>query len=204
MRKAIHLRSGSPTAPHSRRTPARDEAKPLTARSGFKPRPTRSRCRVRFYEIVPMIEGGNVHIPNSASWLKEYRNQFMSFPSNGQGHDDMSVPEVRSCEDIATRSPFRARVSQRTARSAIAPPNATATPACSNPSAVQICPHARSRDPFMKPLVTRPVRSPKPRPTPSHVANEKRLRCCSLISNAYSGWVDCASVVQTEPKTSSY
>jgi hypothetical protein len=32
-----------------------------------------------------MIEGGNVHIPNSASWLKEYRNQFMSFPSNGQG-----------------------------------------------------------------------------------------------------------------------
>jgi phage terminase large subunit-like protein len=36
-----------------------------------------------------MIEGGNVYIPNSASWLKEYRNQFMSFPSNGQGHDDM-------------------------------------------------------------------------------------------------------------------
>ena len=46
-------------------------------------------------------------------------------------------------------------------------------------------PHARSHDPFMKPLVTRPVRSPRPRPTPSHVANEKRLRCCSLISNAY-------------------
>ena len=43
----------------------------------------------RFYEIVPMIEGGNVYIPNSASWLKEYRNQFMSFPSNGPGHDDM-------------------------------------------------------------------------------------------------------------------
>lgn len=43
----------------------------------------------RFYEIVPMIEGGNVHIPNSAPWLKEYRNQFMSFPSNGPGHDDM-------------------------------------------------------------------------------------------------------------------
>ena len=32
----------------------------------------------------------------------------------------------------------------------------------------------------------------------------KRLRCSSLISNAYSGWVDCASVAQTEPKTSSY
>jgi transposase len=115
----------------------------------------------------------------------------------------MSVPEVRSCENIAARSPCRARASQRTARSAIAPLNAIATPACSNPSAVQICPHARSRDPFMKPLVTRPVRSPKPRPTPSHVANEKRLRCSSLISNVYSGWVDCASVVQTEPKTSS-
>jgi phage terminase large subunit-like protein len=35
-----------------------------------------------------MIEGGHVYIPNSASWLKEYRNQFMSFPSNGPGHDD--------------------------------------------------------------------------------------------------------------------
>jgi hypothetical protein len=65
----------------------------------------------------------------------------------------MSVPEVRSCEDIAARSPCRARASQRTARSAIAPLNETATSACSNPSAVQICPHARPRDPFMKPLV---------------------------------------------------
>ena len=37
----------------------------------------------------------------------------------------MSVPEVRSCEDIAARSPCRARASQRTARSAIAPLNAT-------------------------------------------------------------------------------
>jgi hypothetical protein len=43
----------------------------------------------RFYEIVPMIEGGNVYIPNSAPWLKGYRNQFMSFPNNGPGHDDM-------------------------------------------------------------------------------------------------------------------
>src|SRR5271154_1719105 len=68
----------------------------------------------------------------------------------------MSVPEVRSCENIAARSPCRARASQRTARSAIAPLNATATPACSNPSAVRICSHARSRDPFTKPLVTRP------------------------------------------------
>jgi transposase len=93
----------------------------------------------------------------------------------------MSVPGVRSCENIAARSPRRARASRRTAQSAIAPLNATATPACSNPSAVRICSHARSRARFMKPLVTRSVRSPRPRPTPSHVANEKRSRCSSLI-----------------------
>src|SRR5271156_588552 len=74
-----------------------------------------------------------------------------------------------------------ARASQRTARSAIAPLNTTAAPACSNPSSVRICSHARSRDPFMKRLVTRPVRSQRPRPTPSHVANERRSRCSLLI-----------------------
>jgi predicted phage terminase large subunit-like protein len=36
-----------------------------------------------------MIEGGNLYIPTSAPWLQEYRNQFMSFPSNSPGHDDM-------------------------------------------------------------------------------------------------------------------
>ena len=86
----------------------------------------------------------------------------------------MSVPEVWSCENIAARSPRRARVSQRTARSAIAPLNTTATPARSSPSAAQTFRHAKSLAPFMKPLVTRPVRSPRPRPTPSHVANERR------------------------------
>ena len=93
----------------------------------------------------------------------------------------MSVPGVGSCENIAARSPRRARASRRTARSAIAPLNTTATPACSNPSAVRICSHARLRDPFMRPLVTRPVRSPRPRPTPSRVENERRSRCSSLI-----------------------
>jgi hypothetical protein len=93
----------------------------------------------------------------------------------------MSVPEVRSCDDIAARSPRRARASQRKKRFAIAPLNTTATPAYSNPSAVRICSHARSRDPFTKPLVIRPVRSPRPRPTSSHVENERRSRCCSLI-----------------------
>ena len=39
----------------------------------------------------------------------------------------------------------------------------------------------KSRAPFMKPLVTRPVRSQRPRPTPSHIANERRSRCSSLI-----------------------
>jgi predicted phage terminase large subunit-like protein len=43
----------------------------------------------RFYEIVPLIEGGNVHIPTSAPWLQEYRNEFMAFPNNAPGHDDM-------------------------------------------------------------------------------------------------------------------
>jgi hypothetical protein len=47
--------------------------------------------------------------------------------------------------------------------------------------AVRIYSHARSRDPFMKPLATRFVRSQRPRPTPSHVANERRSRCSSLI-----------------------
>ena len=42
-----------------------------------------------FYEIVPMIEGGNVYIPNFAPWLQEYRNEFMAFPNNAPGHDDM-------------------------------------------------------------------------------------------------------------------
>ena len=93
----------------------------------------------------------------------------------------MSVPEVWSCENIAARSPRRARVSRRTARSAIAPLNTTATPARSSPSAAQTFRHAKSLAPFMKPLVTRPVRSPRPRPTPSHVANERRSRCSSLI-----------------------
>ena len=69
------------------------------------------------------------------------------------------------------RAPRRARASRRTARSAIAPLNTTATPARSSPSAAQTFRHAKSLAPFMKPLVTRPVRSPRPRPTPSHVAN---------------------------------
>jgi hypothetical protein len=58
---------------------------------------------------------------------------------------------------------------------------ATATPARSSPSAARTFLRAKSRAPFMKPLVTRSVRSQRPRPTPSHVANERRSRCCSLI-----------------------
>jgi DNA invertase Pin-like site-specific DNA recombinase len=34
---------------------------------------------------------------------------------------------------------------------------------------------------FMKPLATRPVRSQRLRPLPSHPANERRSRCSSLI-----------------------
>ena len=51
----------------------------------------------------------------------------------------------------------------------------------SSPSAALTFLRAKSRAPFMKPLVTRSVRSQRPRPTPSHVANERRLRCSSLI-----------------------
>jgi hypothetical protein len=40
---------------------------------------------------------------------------------------------------------------------------------------------AKSRAPFMKPLVTRPARSQGPRPTPSHAERGRRSRCCSLI-----------------------
>jgi hypothetical protein len=80
----------------------------------------------------------------------------------------------------------------------------TATPARSSPSAARTCLRAKSRALFMKPLATRPVRSPRPRPTPSPVANERRSRCSSLISSASSGSVDCASVARAAPKTSSY
>ena len=49
------------------------------------------------------------------------------------------------------------------------------------PSAARTFLRAKSRSPFMKPRATRPVRSPRPRPTPSHVPNERRSRCSSLI-----------------------
>ena len=42
----------------------------------------------RFYEIVPMIEAGDMLIPTSAPWLPDYRNEFMAFPNGGKGHDD--------------------------------------------------------------------------------------------------------------------
>jgi predicted phage terminase large subunit-like protein len=42
----------------------------------------------RFYEIVPMIQAGDVLIPTSAPWVPGYRSEFMAFPNNGKGHDD--------------------------------------------------------------------------------------------------------------------
>ncbi len=41
------------------------------------------------------------------------------------------------------------------------------------------CPNARFRAPFMKRLATRRAQSPRPRPTLSHAANERRSRCSS-------------------------
>jgi hypothetical protein len=49
------------------------------------------------------------------------------------------------------------------------------------PKAARTFLRAKSRALFMKPLATRPERSQRPRPTPSHVANEGRSRCSSLI-----------------------
>src|SRR5580698_89234 len=57
----------------------------------------------------------------------------------------------------------------------------TARPARSSPSAARTRLRAESRALFMKPLATRPAQSPRPRPTPSHVANERRSRCSLLI-----------------------
>jgi hypothetical protein len=48
-------------------------------------------------------------------------------------------------------------------------------------SAARTRPHERSRAPFMKRLAKRRARSQRPRPTPSHVGSERRLRCFSLI-----------------------
>jgi predicted phage terminase large subunit-like protein len=42
----------------------------------------------RFYEIVPMIQAGDVLIPTSGPWVPGYRSEFMAFPNNGKGHDD--------------------------------------------------------------------------------------------------------------------
>jgi len=71
----------------------------------------------RFYEIVHMIEAGDVLIPASAPWLPAYRNEYMAFPNNGTGHDDQldavsqflrHAPElVRKAGGIVPKSHFR-------------------------------------------------------------------------------------------------
>jgi predicted phage terminase large subunit-like protein len=71
----------------------------------------------RFYEIVPMIEAGDVLIPTSASWLPDYRNEFMAFPNNAAGHDDQldavsqflrNAPQlIRKAGGVAPKSHFR-------------------------------------------------------------------------------------------------
>lgn len=71
----------------------------------------------RFYQIVPMIEAGDVLIPTSAPWLPSYRNEFMAFPDNAAGHDDQldavsqflrCAPElIRKAGGVAPKSHFR-------------------------------------------------------------------------------------------------
>ena len=59
--------------------------------------------------------------------------------------------------------------------------SATARPARSSRNAARTRRCARFRDPSMKPPATRPARSPRPRPTSSHAASERRSRCCLRI-----------------------
>lgn len=44
----------------------------------------------RFYEIVPIIEAGDLFIPSQAPWLAEFRREFLSFPGgkSSRVHDD--------------------------------------------------------------------------------------------------------------------
>ena len=74
----------------------------------------------------------------------------------------------------------------------------------SSPSVAQTRPHARSRGRSTKLLATRRAQLPRPRPTLSHAANERRLRCSSPTSNESSGSIDCACAARAEPKMSSY
>ena len=74
----------------------------------------------------------------------------------------------------------------------------------SSPSAARTRPHARSRGRSTKLLATRRAQLPRPRPTLSHAANERRSRCSSPTSSESSGSIDCACAARAEPKTSSY
>jgi predicted phage terminase large subunit-like protein len=61
----------------------------LTREHGFnnieRSSPTKSK-EDRFYQIVPLIEAGDVLIPTSAAFLTVYRNEYVAFPNSE--HDD--------------------------------------------------------------------------------------------------------------------
>jgi phage terminase large subunit-like protein len=71
----------------------------------------------RFYEIVHMIQAGDVLLPTSAPFLPAYRNEYMAFPNNGTGHDDQldavsqflrNAPDlIRRAGGVAPKSHFR-------------------------------------------------------------------------------------------------
>lgn len=50
----------------------------------FSPRESKEE---RVYQIVPVLEGGDLHIPADAAWLTDFRIEYLSFPSSKE-HDD--------------------------------------------------------------------------------------------------------------------
>ena len=76
-----------------------------------------------------------------------------------------------------------------------------ASPASSSPSAARTFLRAKSRAPFMKPLVTRSVRSQRPRPTPSHVANLKRILRLGRLRLRGPEWSQGRVPISRHPKS---
>ena len=55
----------------------------------------------RLHAITPMIEGGNVYLPNEAEWLNAYIDQMSMFPR--AKHDDMVDSTTQFLSWIKTR-----------------------------------------------------------------------------------------------------
>jgi len=53
---------------------------------------------VRAYDAAPLIESGNVMLPQNAPWLADYLAEFSAFP-NGT-HDDQVDPTMDAVTDM--------------------------------------------------------------------------------------------------------